>query len=155
MRIERTAIVLLTVLTIVLGYSLGVASFRFGDAAETFDGIEFDLADFSYTRQTTDVDFTIDVSNNGANDLKIVAVDYSFVVNGVLSGGGDARPGAVVPRSDVAPVGLQGRINDRSYVDGLDPSEPISWLVRGRMLIEVDDRVDAVWIGFAFRTETT
>lgn len=155
MRIDRAAFGVLAVLAILSTYTLGVASMRFGDATETFDGVEFELVDFTFERGLSDVVFTMAVENGGGNPLQINGLEYSYVVNGVLSGGGDD----LEIRSTIAPgetveLVLDGRITDTSYVDRQPEDEPLEWLVRGRILINVDERLDSTWVVFAFRTET-
>ena len=155
MRIERVALATLAVISLLSAYTIFTAASRFGAAAETFDALELDLETFEYDRSSYDVGFDIAVSNGGANELSITGVEYSFVVNGVLAGGGSDLESAVA----IAPATTQllrfsGRITDSSYVDDQPADEPLRWLVRGRLLIGVDPRLDPTWVGFGFRAET-
>ena len=155
MRIERVAFGALALICILSINIIYVASSRFGAAAETFDSVELELETFEYRRSASDVRFTVAVSNGGANDLQIAGTEYSYVVNGVLAGGGsDLESVMVVEPYMTGQLRLSGRITDNSYVDGLPATEPIGWLVRGRLLIGVDPRLDPTWVGFAFRAET-
>ncbi len=152
--IERIALLLLALIAIISGYALSVAASRFGNATETFDAIQFDLESFDYQRGDDTVEFSIRVTNPAMNDVLVTYVEYSFVINGVLSGGGDERPGIIIPPGESALLQLQGRITDMNYVNRIDPDETISWLVNARIQISVDERMDAVFIPFFFRTET-
>ncbi len=155
MRIERAAFAALAILALLSTYSLYVAAMRFGDATETFDGVEFELVEFSYERGSPDVAFVMAVTNNGVNDMRVTGLEYSWVVNGVLAGGGDdLEIRTVIEPGETVNLNLSGRITDTSYVDRLPADEAIRWLVRGRILINVDERMDSTWIGFAFRVET-
>ena len=155
MRIERVAFGVLALICILSINIIYVASSRFGAAAETFDSVELELETFEYQRSGSDVRFTIAVSNGGANDLEIAGTEYSYVVNGVLAGGGSDLESVMTVEPDMmGHLRLSGRITDNSYVDGLPATEPIRWLVRGRLLIGVDPRLDPTWVGFAFRAET-
>jgi hypothetical protein len=154
-RIERVAFAALALIALLSTYTLYVAANRFGDATETFDGIEFELGEFQYARQTDDVEFKMVVSNGGANELRVEGLEYSYVVSGVLAGGGDdLQADIAIGPSESKSLELDGRITDSRYVDQLPQDEPIDWLVRGRILVSVDERLDSTWIVFAFRTET-
>jgi hypothetical protein len=155
MRIERAALVILLTLNILSGYTLYVASSRFGDATESFDAIDFELESFAFERGSTDVRFQMSVGNGGPNTLQISGLEYSFVVSGVLAGGGDDLESTTVIEQDTSEtLDLVGRVTDETYVERLPTDEPINWLVRGRILVNVDPRLDSTWIGFAFRVET-
>lgn len=155
MRIERAAFAVLAVLALLSSYTLYVAASRFGDATDTFDQVEFELVDFTYERGSPEVEFTLSITNGGANDLRVVGFEYSYVVSGVLAGGGDdldAR--TTIESGESEEIVLTGRITDTRYVNELPEDEPIDWLVRGRVLLDVDERLDNTWVGFAFRTES-
>lgn len=154
MIVQRLAFATLTLLAIVAAYSLSVASRRFGDAAQTFDGIELELAGFAFERGSQAVTFALQVENPGRNDARVTFIEYAFVVNGVVAGGGDARPGATIPSGESLVFDLQGRINDLSYVERQPADEPLRWLVNARLQVNVDERLDSVFIPFSFRTET-
>jgi hypothetical protein len=155
MRIERAAFATLAVITLLSSYTLAVAIQRFGDATETFDGIEFELGQFRYDRSSDDVEFTMTVVNGGVNELRILGLEYSYVVSGVLAGGGDdLQTDVAIGAGESQSLDLAGRITDSRYVDQLPLDESIRWLVRGRILVNVDERLGNTWIGFAFRTET-
>lgn len=155
MRIERLALAALVVVSLLSAYTLYVASNRFGNATESFDAIEFELEAFEFDRGSPAVEFQMSVANGGPNELRITGAEYSYVVNGVLAGGGDdLQSTTIVAPASAETLRLTGRITDRSYVDRLPLDEPIDWLVRGRILVSVDPRLDSTWIVFAFRTET-
>jgi LEA14-like dessication related protein len=152
--LERIVLAVLAVLTLLFGYSLVVASERFGDATQTFDQVEFELIDFDYVRGERTVDFSMRVTNPAVNDLTVVYIEYPFIVNGVVAGGGDIRPGTVLEPGESHVFELQGRVNDMNYIERLDPDEPIRWLVTARMQVNVDERLDSEFIPFSFRSET-
>jgi hypothetical protein len=152
--IERLALATLAVLTALSAYTLVVAADRFGNAARTFDTVEFELESFAYERDSDTAEIALRVSNNGRNDALVVYIEYAFVISGVLAGGGDARPAEIVEPGGSRVFQLQGRISDRTYVDRQDPNRPLSWLVNARMQVNVDERLDSVFIPFSFRTET-
>jgi hypothetical protein len=152
--VERIALAALALCSVFMGYSLFVAADRFGTATDAFDGVEIDFVDFRYERGQPAVDFSLDVANPSQNTIRVVAIEYSFVVNGVQAGGGDLRPGEQVEAEGIFRFGLQGRVADRTYVDGLEPDEPLEWLVLARMLVNVDERLDSTWFPFSFRAET-
>ena len=155
MRIERVAFAILAIITLLSRYTLAVATQRFGVATETFDGLEFELGEFRYERSMEDVEFTMTVANGGANELRIEGLEYSYVVSGVLAGGGDdLQADVAIGAGQSESLLLVGRITDSRYVDQLPQDESIRWLVRGRVLVNVDERLASTWIGFAFRTET-
>ena len=154
MAVQRLAFAALALLAALSIYSLGVASQRFGDAAQTFDRIELELAGFNYERGSQTVAFALRVDNPGRNDARVTFIEYAFVINGVVAGGGDARPGATIPPGESLVLDLQGRINDVLYVERQPTDEPLGWLVNARIQVNVDERLDSAFIPFSFRTET-
>jgi hypothetical protein len=152
--IERLAFGLLAVLALLMGINVVGASERFGSATESFDGLTFELDHFEYTGPDQPVLFGVRVINPEPRDVEIIAFTFTMSANGHSVGGGESRPIEVVAGSSDAVFPQRGIVNDARYMERLDPSEPVDWLVFARVLVNVDDRLDPTWVNFSFRMVT-
>lgn len=154
MTIERLAFSLLAVLALLMGINVVGASERFGRATETFDELTFELDHFEYAGPDQPLNFGVRVINPKPRKIEIIAFTFTMSANGHSVGGGQSRPIEIVPGSSDAVFPQRGVLNDARYMEGLDPAEPIDWLVFARVLVRVDDRLDPTWINFSFRMVT-
>jgi hypothetical protein len=153
--IERAALGLLVILALVMGVNAVGTSQRFGQATESFDQLAFELEQFEYVAADEVVTYGVRVINPVSREIEIVAFTFTMSANGHSVGGGQSRPMERLAGSSDVVFPQRGVVNDVRYMQRLDQSEPIDWLVFGRVLVNVDDRLDPTWINFSFRAVTS
>lgn len=137
-----------------MGINVVTASERFGEATESFDELTFELDHFDYAGPDQPANFGVRVVNPVARDVEIIAFTFTMSANGHSVGGGQSRPIEMVAATSDKVFPQRGVLNDARYMERLDPSEPIDWLVFARVLVNVDDRLDPTWVNFSFRMVT-
>lgn len=154
MIVERVAAGLLILMSIFMLWNVVAASDRLGDATESFDKLESELVNLTYSGPEEPVEITIQIDNPTGRPVEIATIEFATVFNGRTVGGGEERPDSVIEGHSSEQFELVGRINDVRSIEDTDPDDPIDWQVLGRFLVEVDEDLDREWKLFGFRTTT-
>lgn len=150
MIVQRVAIGLLAVLSVLLGLNLIGATSRFVTAYDTYDRIEMELTQFDYIDPDTPIAATFVVRNPTNREIEVIEIELGANAGVHRVAGGTARPQTIVPAGGELTTPLDIVISDRDYVRRLGDGE-IDWRIRGRLMVKIDEDIEPDWIPFSVR----
>lgn len=153
MKPERIALGVLALIALLMGVNYVSAASRFLDANRAYDGLALSLEEFSFTDADAPVIVELSVQNPSASDIDILALRITLRAGLQSVGGGEIYIDEVLPAGESTTYQVDARITDRNIVRRLE-GEEINWLLRGEIQVQLDDRVQPVWIQFSVRTIT-
>ena len=153
MRPERVALGLLALIALVMSVNYVSATGRFLDANRAYDGLGLSLDEFSYTGVESPVRVRLTVANPSDSDVDILALRISLRAGLQLVGGGEIYVNDVLAAGESRSYQVDAEIDDKNVVSRIE-SEGINWLLRGEIQVQLDERVEPVWIQFSVRTIT-
>ncbi|MFW6075660.1 MAG: hypothetical protein ACOC9Y_08695 [Chloroflexota bacterium] len=134
--------------------NLFVIADRFGVAAESYDHLSVDLDALHYVNADEPVEIELRFQNDSPSTIQVRAIEFTMTANGVRVGGDDSRLDVEIDPESHQTLNLEGRITDRNVMERAEEPDGNSWLILGRMLIQVDGDLEPTWISIGFRTES-
>lgn len=151
MTITRRTVALcaLTLIAILAGANLVVASGRFNSAFQAYDQLELALTSFEYSSPDDPIQTEFVITNPTDERVTVRAVELRVQIGVHDTGGGENREEAVLQRGESYSVSVPLRINDKEYVRRA--KTPLDWRVSGRVQVQLNPAIEPVWIPFVVR----
>lgn len=151
MKPERIALGVLTLIAIVMGVNYVSATARFLDANRAYDGLTLALEEFSFVDAESPVPVAISVTNPSGSDIDVMSLRVTLRAGLQTVGNGEIYVEDRLLAGETLTYRIDATIMDRNVVRRLQ-DEPINWLLRGAVQVQLDERVPPVWIEFSVRT---
>lgn len=148
MTLQRAALAVLGVLALLLGANLAGAANRYFAAYRTYDELALDMPRFVYSGPEEPVQTELVVSNPSDQEVEVIEIELRLDAGVHRVGGGGVRPQQVLAPGASVTYPIDIRIFDDDYVRRRAGDTP-DWRVTGRIQVELDPKIDPVWIPFS------
>lgn len=153
MTVERISMFVLTLVALLMGANYVSATSRFLDANRAFQELTLELASFNYENPQLPVYYSVTVTNPAKTDVEVLAVRTTLRAGVQLVGGGELYATEVLQPDESFTYDITAHISDVSLVERAELEGPIVWLIRGEILVRLDQEISPVWVRFAKEIE--